>query len=75
MGTRLYVHQVISTVRSSGGDVDAAARYFAVPRELVQAAVNYYADYPHEVEADTEEQRRTEERERERWIRQQNAVR
>lgn len=55
VGTRLYVHQVMSTVRASEGDIDEAAEYLAVPHRLVRAAVAYHADFPDEVEEDAEE--------------------
>jgi hypothetical protein len=34
VGTRLYVHQVMSTVRASDGDVDEAGNYLLRPEEL-----------------------------------------
>lgn len=73
-GTRLYVHQVLSTVRGSGGDIDEAAEYFGVARRLVQAAVDYYADFADEVDADAAAAARAESQERDRWERQQRAI-
>ena len=52
VGTRLYVHQVMSTVRASGADVDAAAEYLGVAPRLVRAAVAYYVDFTDEVDED-----------------------
>lgn len=74
VGTRLYVHQMIATVRASAGDVDAAAEYLGLPARVVRAAVDYYADFGPEVDADGEAARRIEEDERARWERQQRAL-
>ena len=74
VGTRLYVHQVMSTVRSSDGDVDGAAAYLAIPVRLVRAAVEYYADFADEVDEDAEVAARVERDERARWERQQRAL-
>jgi uncharacterized protein (DUF433 family) len=74
VGTRLYVHQVISTVRASGGDVDAAAEYLSSAPRLVRAAVAYYADFGEEVDEDAAAAERAERAERERWERQQRAL-
>lgn len=51
IGTRLYIWQVVETVRGEGGDVGAGAEYFGLPRHLVQAAVDYYAEFTEEVDA------------------------
>src|SRR5688500_1173795 len=48
-GTRLYVHQVIATLRESEGDVDEAAAHFGVAARQVRAALDYYADFRDEV--------------------------
>ena len=45
VGTRLYVHQVISTVRASKADIDEAADYLAVAPRLVRAAVDYLYEH------------------------------
>jgi uncharacterized protein (DUF433 family) len=52
VGTRLYVYQVISTLQASGGDVDDAARYLGLSPRQIEAAVDYYADFRDEVDAD-----------------------
>jgi uncharacterized protein (DUF433 family) len=72
-GTRLYVYQVISTIRDSDGSLDEAAEYFSLPLMLMEAARDYYADFRDEVDADWAEAERVAERERERWERQQRA--
>src|SRR5918998_3096074 len=45
VGTRLYVWQVVDTVRESGGSVAAAAGYPGPPQVPVWGAVDYYADF------------------------------
>ncbi len=74
VGTRLYVHQVVSTVGASGGDVDDAAEYLSIPPRLVRAALDYYADFRDEVDVDLEAAGRVEEDERSRWERRQRAL-
>jgi uncharacterized protein (DUF433 family) len=51
VGTRLDVWQVVDTVHGEGGDVAAAARYLGITEALVRAAVDYYADFSAEVDA------------------------
>lgn len=74
IGTRLYVHQVIETLRAGDGDVAEAAEYLSVRPQLVNAALAYYADFLDEVEADTTAAQRIEDAERSRWERQQRAI-
>jgi uncharacterized protein (DUF433 family) len=74
VGTRLSVHQVVSTLRGSGGRVDEAADYFAISPRLVQAALEYYADFAEEVDEDAAVAARVEQDERARWERQQRAL-
>jgi uncharacterized protein (DUF433 family) len=73
-GTRLYVFQIISTLKEHDGSIDDTAGYFDVSPRLVRAALDYYADFPDEVEADLEEAQETAESERLRWERQQRAL-
>lgn len=74
VGTRIYVHQAVSTVGAGGGDVDDAAAYLSVPPRLVRAALDYYADFREEVDLDLQTARRLEEEERSRWERRQHAL-
>jgi len=74
VGTRLYVHQVIATVRASDSDLDEAATYLAVAPRLVRAAVEYYAEFSDEVDNDAAGASRIELDERARWERQQRAL-
>ena len=74
VGTRLYVHQVIATLRVSDGDVDEAAGYLGLSARQVKAALDYYADYRDEIDADATFAQRVEATERDRWERQQRAL-
>jgi uncharacterized protein (DUF433 family) len=74
VGSRLYVHQVIATLRASDGDVDEAAAYLGLTVRQVKAALDYYADYRDEIDADAAAAQRIEAAERDRWERQQRAL-
>lgn len=74
VGTRLYVHQVVSTVKASGGDIDDAARYLGIAPRLVRAAVDYYGEFMDEIDEDAAIAERLEDDERSRWERQQRAL-
>jgi uncharacterized protein (DUF433 family) len=73
-GTRLYVHQVIATLREQGGSVADAAEYLGLAPRFVQAALEYYADFRDEVDADALAAERAADAERDRWERQQRAL-
>lgn len=73
-GSRLYVWQVVDTVRASDGSVAAAAEYLGLSRARVQACVSYYADFRDEVDAYAEEERELARREQERWRREQEVL-
>jgi len=74
VGTRLFVHQVISTLRGSKGGVGETAEYFGISPRLVRAAVDYYAEFADEVDDDATVAERVERDERARWDRQQRAL-
>jgi len=74
VGTRLYVHQVMATVRTARGDLEEAAAYLGVAPRLVRAAVQYYADFADEVDEDAAATERIERDERARWEREQRAL-
>jgi uncharacterized protein (DUF433 family) len=74
VGSRLYVRQVIATLRASDGDVDEAAAYLGLTVRQVKAALDYYADYRDEIDADAAAAQRIEAAERDRWERQQRAL-
>jgi len=74
VGTRLYVYQVISTLRGNDGDIDQTAQDFGLASQLVRAALAYYADFTDEVDNDIAVAAQLEREERERWERQQRAI-
>lgn len=74
VGTRLYVWQVLSTLRSSDNSVADAAEYLGLTERQVRAAIEYYADFKDEVDAYAAEEREFEARERERWERAQRVL-
>src|SRR6266545_6468437 len=61
-GARLYVWQVVDTVRESGNSVASAADYLGLPEHHVRAAIDYYADFTEEVDQHRAEQREFERR-------------
>lgn len=74
IGTRLYVHQVITTLRGSNGDIDEAADYLGIRPQLVRAALAYYADFSDEVDDEAAAAEQLERDERARWEREQQAL-
>ena len=74
IGTRLYVWQVIETLRSSDGSVPEAAEYLDLTPGQVQACVSYYADFTDEVDAYAEEDREFARQEHERWRREREVL-
>ena len=74
VGTRLYVFQIIATLREHDGSIDETATYFDISPRLVRTALDYYADFPEEIEADLDEAQMIAESERLRWERQQRAL-
>lgn len=74
VGTRLYVYQLISTLRGNDGDVGMTAEDFGLAPQLVRAALAYYADFADEVDDDAAVAAQIERDERERWERQQRAI-
>lgn len=74
VGTRLYVHQVIATLRASGGEVEETADYLGIQPQQVQAALAYYADFSDEVDGDAHAAHQLEQEQRARWERQQRAL-
>lgn len=75
VGTRLDVHQVVATLRANDADVDATAEYLGIDPRLVRAALDYYAEFTDEVDADAAEADRVAETERARWESVQHALR
>lgn len=74
VGTRLYVHDIISTLRGEHGSVEATADYLGIGEVSVRAALAYYADFLDEVEQDLEAVGALAREERARWDRQQQVL-
>jgi len=74
VGTRLYVWQIVDTVRASGNSVHAAAEYLGLPEHHVKAAIDFYADFKDEVDRYRAEEREYERRERARSERSQRVL-
>lgn len=74
VGSRLDIHQIVSTLRASDGDIDEAAEYFGLQAPQVRAALAYYADFRDEVDDDAAAAAELEQDERARWERQQEAI-
>jgi uncharacterized protein (DUF433 family) len=74
VGTRLYVHQLISTLRGNDGDIDQTAADFGLSPQLIRAALAYYADFRDEIDEDAEVAAHIEHEEHARWERQQQAI-
>lgn len=72
--TRLYVYQIMSSLKGHHGDFDATAEYLGIRPQQVRAALAYYADFRDEVDDDHAAAELVEREERERWERQQRAV-
>ena len=75
VGTRLYIHQIIATLRASDGNVNETAAYFDLRPQLIGAALGYYADFADEVDEDAAIADRLEREERARWERERQALR
>ncbi|MGH2829683.1 MAG: hypothetical protein ACRDJM_04290 [Actinomycetota bacterium] len=63
----------MSTVRA-GHDIEDAAAYLGIAPRLIQAAVEYYAEFAEEINEDAELAAKVEQDERARWERQQSAL-
>jgi hypothetical protein len=74
VGSRIYVWQAIATLRGSDNSVSDAAEYLGVPGQLIQAAIDYYADFRDEVDAAERAAAEIAERERSRWERAQQVL-
>ena len=74
LGTRLYVSQVINTVRASNGSVSDAAEYLDLRPAQVQACVSYYAEFQDEVDALAKQEQEFARQEQDRWEREQEVL-
>jgi uncharacterized protein (DUF433 family) len=73
VGTRLYVWQVLETLRASD-DVADAASYLGLGEAQVRAAVAYYADHRGEVDERIEATQRAADEAEAAWRRQQEVL-
>jgi uncharacterized protein (DUF433 family) len=73
-GTRLLVRQVVAQLREVNGEIDEVAAYLGIAPGLVRAALNYYADFGDEIDADAQWAVTVEAEEHSRWERQQAAL-
>jgi uncharacterized protein (DUF433 family) len=73
VGTRIYVWQVLDTLRASDS-VEDAASYLGLTEAQVRAAAWYYADFADELEADAAAEQEFAERERARAERAQQVL-
>lgn len=49
-GRHLDIWEIIETVQHAGGDSQAAAAYLRIPPNVISAAIDYYSDYPAEID-------------------------
>lgn len=73
-GTRLFVYQVISTLRGYDNNIEETAGYLGISRRQVGAAIDYYAEFTDEVNSDRAYAEKIEREERSRWERKQRAL-
>ena len=66
VGSRLYIWQVLDAIRKMDGAIAEVADDFGLSEQAVQAAVEYYAEFGDEVDADAHRAREFARRERER---------
>ena len=66
VGRRMYIWQVIDALRQLDGDVEKVADDFQLTEPQVRAAVDYYAEFGDEIDADAERSLEFARRERER---------
>ncbi len=69
VGTRLFVWQVIDTLRQNDNRVAAAADYLGLSEQQIRGTVAYYADFTAEVDGYQAQALAYEALERERWER------
>ncbi len=74
LGTHLDVAQVIETLRQNDNSIEETADYLDITPAQVEAAVRYYAAYTDEVDRWSEQSRAIAERERELWLRREEAL-
>ena len=73
-GRRVYVWQVIDTLRASDGDIEQAASFLGLRPDQVRGAINYYAEYAPEIDRQITLNEEEADRARRFWERQQQAL-
>lgn len=74
LGTGLDVWEVIATVRDNRGDPAEAADHLCISRGLVEAAVTYYGEFKHEIDAEIAMNEEASERAHAAWVAGQQAL-
>ena len=74
LGSRLDVAGAITTIRQNDGSVENAAEYLEIPVAHLEAAALYYGEFHEEVDAMIEHSRQAADRERELWMKGQEAL-
>ncbi len=73
-GRRLYVWQVIETVKGSDGNIAQAAEFLGLRLDQVRAAVGYYAEYRQEIDSLVALNRQDADRAHRLWEREKRAL-
>ncbi|MDQ3630608.1 MAG: hypothetical protein M3417_04895 [Actinomycetota bacterium] len=74
VGTRLDVWQLINLLRDENGDVAVTAESMGVSGHMVQAAIDYYADFRDEIDAYAAAEETSSREAHERWERAQRVL-
>ena len=74
-GRRLYVWQVIETLRASDGDEESAAASLGLRRDQIRSAVDYYGEYAAEIDQLIELNHEEADRAHRMWERRERALR
>ena len=74
LGTRLDVAQVVETLRQNENSIEETADYLDISPSQVEVALRYYAAYRDEVDEWIGQSRQISERERDLWLRRQEAL-
>jgi uncharacterized protein (DUF433 family) len=73
-GRRVYVWQVVETIRASDGEIEQAADFLGLRPDQVRVAVGYYAEYKREIDRLIALNKQEADRARRQWERQQQAL-
>lgn len=73
-GRRVYVWQVVETIRASDGDIEQSADFLGLRPDQVRVAVGYYAEYKREIDQLIALNKQEADRARRQWQRQQQAL-